>query len=149
MSGFPLFYPLSLFHIKLIKFCVKNGLVLNSLRKTLNWDTCVWITPLSTFGTITVYLYSLSWTTEFFDLPVWKTEIILQIFKIIVKIWNYIHTYIHYIHTLENKDKNIFWKSRNFSIRICFDHCSMTSGSKAMCRKKVDAHWSIYRVFTV
>jgi len=25
----------------------------------------------------------------------------------------------------------------------------MTSGSKVMCRKKVDTAWSIYRVFTV
>jgi hypothetical protein len=38
----------------------------------------------------------------------------------------------------ENNDIRIFLKSGHFSIRICFYHCSMASGSENMCRKKVD-----------
>ena len=42
-----------------------------------------------------------------------------------------------------------YWKSGNFSIRIYFYHCFMTSGSEHMSRKKVNTPWYIYRVFTV
>ena len=35
-----------------------------------------------------------------------------------------------------------------FSIRICLYRCSMDGGPEAMCREKLNTHWTIYRVFT-
>jgi len=82
--------------------------------------------------------------------------LLLLLLLIVIVVYREISMGIHFFSTHKfwttchiTTIKAYSWRVDILLFRICFYRCSIASGSKLVCRKKVDTPWSIYRDLTV